>query len=406
MHSILEQYYQLYNELLINEKERIPLCAAETYLSDFVKQPLNSIFEGKYSCHDSSGNSFIEGKYIDRLNQLLKEMCKKLFNAKYSNADTLTGINCFTTTAMALLSKNNNVLLTTPEQGGHPSIPKILDVLGVHYDSMPYNYSTYQINYDEINKLCSDNKYDFLIFCQSDILQAPDLNKLNISKNTGIIYDATQTLGLIAAKCNSNPLELNNTVLIGGTHKTLPAPACGLVMTNNSYYADKLNKNISPILLRNTQPNHIASLLLALIEQDIYGFEYQSNVIKTANEMGYLLENKRMAIAKIAENQYTNTHQLFIKFSPQKTNEYFLNALKYNISLNKKNKKLFSNTGIRIGVQQIARYDWNINELKKLSELLFLLCNANENHEKILILRNELITMKAPQFTCQNISIE
>lgn len=406
MHSILKQYYQLYNELLINEKEQIPLCAAETYLSDFVKQPLNSIFEGKYSCHDLSGNAFIEGKYIDKLNQLLKEMCKKLFNAKYSNADTITGINCFTTTAMALLSKNNNVLLTTPEQGGHPSIPKILDVLGVNYDSIPYNYSTYQINYDEINILCRHNKYDFLIFCQSDILQAPDLNKLNISKNTGIIYDATQTLGLIAAKCNSNPLKINNTVLIGGTHKTLPAPACGLIMTNNLYYADKLYKNINPILLRNTQPNHIASLLLALIEQDIYGFEYQSNVIKTANELGYLLEHTGMTIAKISENQYTDTHQLFIKFSPKKTNEYFLNALKYNISLNKKNKKLFGNTGIRIGVQQIARYNWRANELKKLSELLFLLCNANENHEKILTLRNELITMKIPQFTCQDISIE
>lgn len=32
----------------INNKNCIPLCAAETYISEFVKQPLNSEFEGKY----------------------------------------------------------------------------------------------------------------------------------------------------------------------------------------------------------------------------------------------------------------------------------------------------------------------------------------------------------------------
>ena len=48
MNILLEKYIDLYNEMKKNDKNCIPLCAAETYISEFVKQPLNSEFEGKY----------------------------------------------------------------------------------------------------------------------------------------------------------------------------------------------------------------------------------------------------------------------------------------------------------------------------------------------------------------------
>lgn len=41
MNILLEKYIDLYNEMKKNDKNCIPLCAAETYISEFVKQPLN-----------------------------------------------------------------------------------------------------------------------------------------------------------------------------------------------------------------------------------------------------------------------------------------------------------------------------------------------------------------------------
>ena len=88
------------------------------------------------------------------------------------------------------------------------------------------------------------------------------------------------------------------------------------------------------------------------------------------------------------------------------TNQFYYNAQKYNITLNQKHKKLFKNDGIRIGTQQIARYNWNQKDITCLAYLLFYLQNVDIHHEKILILRDYLISRKIPHFTFENISIE
>lgn len=81
-----------------------------------------------------------------------------------------------------------------------------------------------QVDYEKLNEiLLHDHEISYLFFCQSDILQPPDLNLISLPKKVGIIYDATQTLGLIAGNVILNPLNSQkNMVLIGGTHKTFP----------------------------------------------------------------------------------------------------------------------------------------------------------------------------------------
>ena len=405
MNEIYKEYISLCEEFEASDKNTIPLCAAENYISNFVKQPLISNFEGRYSCVNNDGsNSFLEEEYIEKLKLLLQKQCEILFSCKYTNADTLTGINCFTVCVMSLLKCGDKVLLTTPEQGGHPSIPIILDTLQIEYTPIPYDYQSYQIDYERLNRLCRNNKYSFIIFCQSDLINTPDLNRIEIG-HLGIIYDATQTLGLISGKCVENPLNYNNTVLIGGAHKTLPAPSCGLVMTNNIEYKSKLEKNISPNYLRNVQPNHIAGMLLALIEQEKFGVEYQHKIIDLANLLAYHLEKYGFKVAECNRDKYTNTHQIFLLANKEEAYNFYINSKKYNISLNLKNKRLFNNYGIRIGTQQIARYNWQEAEIIQLAELLCLI-NHNSNDKKIIESRKSLIDKKIPYFTYDNIFIE
>lgn len=142
MNILLEKYIDLYNEMKKNDKNCIPLCAAETYISEFVKQPLNSEFEGKYY--------FFKNNKIEELKDLITLACNRLFHSKYANAESLSGINCFTVCVMSLLKSGQKVLLSTPEQGGHASMPVILDTLNIQYDSIPYNFDKYQIDYTSV----------------------------------------------------------------------------------------------------------------------------------------------------------------------------------------------------------------------------------------------------------------
>ena len=406
MSKILDEYNQLCKDFNQYENTVIPLCAAENYVSDFCMKPLISNFEGKYSFKETSGNnSFIGGEFVERLYILLKKQCKIMFGANYTNTETLTGINCFTVCAMSLLSSEDLVLVTTPEQGGHASIPIILNAFGVKYESVPYNYSNYQIDYIKLNELYQSHKYSHIIFCQSDVINPPDLKQINIPESMGIIYDSTQTLGLIATGIIPNPLlASNNIVLIGGSHKTLPAPSCGLIMTNNKLYEEKLQKHITPDYLRNTQPNHSASLLLALIEQEECGYEYQKLIIDMANMLGTELSRLGFNIAKLNHETFTSTHQLFLLMNEKEVNSFYLTAKQYNVTLNKKHKKLFNNDGIRIGTQQIARYNWNMPEIEILAQLLYSI--KVHDHAKIKEIRNILINKKIPHFTYEDISIK
>lgn len=397
MNPLLEEYMKLYNEMKNNNKNCIPLCAAETYISKFVKQPLNSEFEGKYY--------FFERNKIEELKALISSACNQLFHSKYANAESLSGINCFTVCAMSLLTSGEKVLLSTPEQGGHASMPIILETLNISYDSIPYDFEKYQIDYTNLNKMCATGDYSFIIFCQSDLINIPELSKIQIPSNMGIIYDATQTLGLIGGKCVPNPLEYPNVVLLGGTHKTLPAVACGLIMTNTDLYIEKLSSNITPNYLRDIQPNHIACLLLSLIEQIECGEPYQYTTINLANLLGKKLEEHGFNIAKINENIYTKTHQLFLLMEKQETDFFYNQALNYNISLNQKHKLLFHDDGIRIGTQHIARFNWNEQDIEILAELLFQIKN-NASSESIKKIRKRLIAKKIPHFTYNEITIE
>lgn len=142
-------------------------------------------------------------------------------------------------------------------------------------------------------------------------------------------------------------------MLIGGTHKTLPAPACGLIMTNCSSYQQCLERNITPNYLRNTQPNHIAALLLSLLEQERYGKNYQKLTVELANQLGKELVNLDFNIATLNPNQYTYTHQLFILMSQQDANDFYRIAEKYNITLNKNISVYFQMMGYELALKKL-----------------------------------------------------
>lgn len=395
--NVYEELKYLLNSLENFNKKKIPLCAAETYVSPFVKNILSSEFEGKYCMGNKNydeNEDFIGSNYIHKLFELLSYECRVLFGAEYSDARTLTGMNCNAVVISSLLKRGSHILLTTHEQGGHSSIPILLSLSGITFDEMPYDYAKYTIDYNKLNVLLSEKKYDALYFAQSDLLQAVDLSKIH-ENNMLIILDATQTLGMIASKVHPNPLSIkDNLVLIGGTHKTLPGPTCGLILTNNSDYINALDKSIGPKILRNVQPNNIAALLLSLLEQEKFGKDYQEKTMENANYLGKELEKCGYTVAKINQNRYTETHQLFLLTSEDEMNTIYNNARNFGITLNKKVKPLFGGFGIRIGVQEITRYGWDKKQLRQLANLLSEIKKPIPNDSVIVKLINYLNCFK------------
>lgn len=393
----LDSFLELFESINQWETDSLPLCAAENICSEFVKIPQYSFLQEKYVLggiinYKSEGN-FNGSRNLYSIFSSLQEQCKKMFNCKYADARTLSGLNAITTLIMALFQIGDTVYISSPQYGGHSSIQLICERLGLKTIYLPFDYANYDFNYDEINRQLKNKNIKGIIIALSDMIEHPNLKRLDLN-NTILLYDVTQILGLIATKYMDNPFDWfkdsDNVILLGATHKTIPGPTCGLIMTNNLELAKRFDLKVNPDYLRNIQLNNVVSLLFSLFELDKYGFKYFNSMKIILNEVAKELSRKRINVIRTRDNTtYSKTHQLWYSVNGD-INQYEQNALLAGVSLNIRKRKIYQDQGVRLGFQQVARFNWDKEAAKTIAQILILLFDSNCNYSKIKKLLMEL----------------
>ena len=398
----IEQLRNIYNEFIRFQHSSVPLCAAENVLSDFVKEPLAKDFQERYimgSAYEySMEDNFIGSEYLLPYYKMISSLGREIFHAKYTDARTLTGMNAANILISVLAKPNDNIMILSKDWGGHASMRPTFERLGANIYDAPYIHENYDFDYDRLNQEIDNNNIKFLNIAPSDILFPLDLEKIN-DDNCTVLLDYSQVLGLVAAGLWKNPLDsLKNCVLYGGTHKTMPGPAHGIIMTNNDKIYATLDKGINPKFLRNTQTHQVISLLHCLIEMKYYGREYQYNTIKTANFLGGELQNRGINV--VCKNGiFTKSHQLFLEMTEEDMYTMFHNASKYAITLNTKKKPLFKGGyGIRLGLQEISRYNWNNKAISTVADILYAI-SKKDYPERIIYRMIEALPIKKIHYT-------
>lgn len=190
-------------------------------------------------------------------------------------------------------------------------------------------------------------------------------------------------------------------ILMGATHKTLPGPTCGLIMTNNLELANQFDTLINPDYLRNSQLHHIFSLILTLMELEMYGQQYCSLIVNNANVLAKALVKYDFNIIKVSP-KYTYTHQIFISMPENDAEKFYNKCLDYGVSINLRNKQLYKTCGLRIGTQEISRYGWNEAEMLIIAEILRDIRDNEQFSKDISQKINMLSSNKKICFTIEN----
>lgn len=397
--NITESFSTYYNKTL-------PLCAAENVISDFGNMPLSMGFQERYIVGNTysyiEDNNFIGSNYLLPFYEMISEECKKIFGAKYTDARTLTGMNCLMIVLMSLSKIGDRILILGSESGGHASVKPICERLGLKVGEVPYSYSDYDLDYDKLNIMLEKEPIDFVLLAPSDIIKPLEVEKIKLG-DTVLLYDISQILGLIGAGIIHNPLtDIENIVIFGGTHKTFPGPACGLIMTNNEILHSKLETTINPIYIRHTQMHQKVSLLFTLVEFENFGNAYQDHIIELSNYLGEQLSQRGMNVAKFG-GRYSMTHEVFIKMDEITMNRIFDRSIRYGITLNKKKKMLFDGYGIRLGTQEIARYNWPRESMCDVAEIIYEISKEIYDEVKLKKLLSRL-PEKEIQFTFDEVT--
>jgi glycine/serine hydroxymethyltransferase len=350
----------------------VPLCAAETPISDFVRSFMADAVHEKYAMGgilSPAADNFIGARYVLDLHRLAVDLCREAFGARYADPRPLSGTGAVTNLLMTLSQPGQKILLQTSASGGHSSMWPICRRLGLEIVDMPYDFDRFQVDADMQGKL-DLAEIDFVLYAPSDILYPPDLRSIGFSERTTVVYDATQTLGLIASGHLPSPLNEHSRVVVSaGTHKTLPGPSCGLLITQNDEIASRLDAELSPKFVRHSHPHHVAALCATLIEHLETGTWYSNRIQAHVETLTRSLSAEGLTVLQ-ADDRASETHQVFVHVPAGKIDHAYARSREAGVTLNVKRKPLFRETGVRLGVQEIARYQWEQEDVEKLATLL------------------------------------
>ena len=113
----------------------------------------------------------------------------------------------------------------------------------------------------------------------------------------------------------------------------------------------------------------MAALCATLIEHREIGARYSEKIRLLARTLSGSLADEGLAVLQDGD-RVTETHQIFLHVEPEMLDAAYDRAAAAGITLNKKRKPLFREAGLRLGVQEIARYRWTEADAKRLAAIL------------------------------------
>lgn len=204
-----------------------------------------------------------------------------------------------------------------------------------------------------------------IVFDISDSLREQDLDFIKDIKGKSIIlFDVSQTLGLIIGKSLTNPLDKGVDIIIGTTHKTFPGPHKAIIASNNKKIAEKIENTIS-IKVSSDHTDHILSLNAALDEFLPIAEEFAEQCKINIQLFAKLLKTYNI---NAIDSVPLDTHQIWVILDPEEAKAY-LDLEKAGIFTNLRKLPFNYGWGLRIGLHEITLRGFKEEDIKQLAKL-------------------------------------
>lgn len=385
----------LYN-FIEEEKQRqfdnIELIASENYTSKHVLDIQGSILTNKYA-EGYPGKRYYGGcEHVDDIETLAIESAKLLFNVKFANVQPHSGSGANMAAYRVLLKPGDTVMGLTLDHGGHLTHGHRMSFSGVDYNFVPYflNKETELLDYEEIAKIARDHQPKLIVAGTSAYSRSIDFAKFKqIADKVGakLMVDMAHISGLVAAGVHMNPCDYAD-IVTSTTHKTLRGPRGGIILTNDSKLAKKLDTMVFPGIQGGPLMHVIAAKAACFIEALNPAFKlYQEQVIKNAKVM---IEEFTTVGYRVVSGG-TDNHLFTIDVKEKigingKIAEEILD--KVNITVNKNTipydpEPPFVTSGIRIGTPAITTRGFKEEEARQV--VLWIIRALEHSNDSIIL---------------------
>src|SRR6266702_95838 len=364
-----QSYNRVFELLETHQKwfaNSLPLIASENIPSPAVREALLSDFGNRYAEGWTGERVYAGCKYIDQVEQICIDLAKQLFRVDFADVRPISGVCANLVAYTTFTTPGDTILALAIPAGGHISMGKkecggtagAVGGLNVEYLPFPHH----------VNQL-------------ADAFQ---------ESNTRICYDAAHVAGLIAGAEFQDPLHEGADAMTASTHKTLPGPQGGLILSKPEH-GEKIKKSTFPGNVSNHHLHHLAGKAVMFAEMLAFGKEYASQIVKNSRALAAALHEKGFQV--LGEKKgFTRSHLLvadITKFGDGKTIEKKLedaniilnrNLLPYDI---KAGRHFEAPGGIRCGVSEVTRLGMKESEMVEIADLMTRIVVKGEDSRKV-----------------------
>ncbi|MFX1310276.1 MAG: serine hydroxymethyltransferase [Promethearchaeota archaeon] len=308
-------------------QKSIPLIASENITSPAVDEACNSDFSHRYAEGWSGQRVYAGCTYIDKIEDICMELTKQYFDCIHADVRPISGVVANLVMYNAFTSDNNGKMCCMSiVRGGHISHgPRFAKsgreifgtagtTRGIDVEYLAFDNDEMNLDIDASAKIIREFEPELVLFGGSVFLFPHPVKELSdVAKEVGayVGYDAAHVAGLIGSGYFQDPLREGADAMTMSTHKTLPGPQHGALVSNREDLVENLRACAFPALLSNHHLHNVAGLSIALAEMLEFGKGYHKNVIDNAKALGQALSDQGLKVL-MDHKGFTESHQIVV----------------------------------------------------------------------------------------------
>ena len=402
--SLLQEHHEMMNNA-------IPLIASENITSPAVREACNCDFSHRYAEGWVGERVYAGCKYIDIVEQMCIDLTKKYFNCTFADVRPISGVIANLVLYNAFTSEKHGKMCAMPiPKGGHISHAAKYGKSGNYIGGTAGTVRGLEIEYfafDEVNmnidvdasaKIIREFKPEMILFGASVFLFPHPVKELSeVAKEVGasVCYDAAHVAGLIGSGYFQDPLREGADAMSFSTHKTLPGPQHGAVVSDREDLVESLKRAAFPALLSNHHLAAVAATAIAVLEMLEFGKEYHKNVIQNAKVLAEALYERGMKVL-CEQKGFTESHQILVDIiNFEKTIglggdiERLLESANVIVNRNllasdfREGRHYTNPGGLRLGTSEVTRLGMGKSEMVDIAEFFKKLLIDRKDPKKI-----------------------
>lgn len=324
---------------------------------------------------------------VEKIEVITAALAAEIFKARYAEIRVGSGALANLYAFMATTRPGDDIIVPPASIGGHVTHQDTgaAGLYGLTIHEAPVDAGHYGIDIEKLARMARAIRPKLITLGGSLNLFPWDVRKVRaIADEVGapILFDAAHLCGMIAGGAWPNPLAEGADLMTMSTYKSLGGPAGGLVVTNDSALAERLDHIAFPGLTANFDVAKSAALAITLLDWREFGPDYARTMIDTAAALASALHGLGVPVLR-TEQGFTRSHQFALRARSYGGGQHVstrlreANILACGIGLPEAPVEGDMN-GLRLGTPEIVRWGMGPQHMPELAQLISEALAAND----------------------------